>query len=186
MTKRLVMLSVLLATVIGMIAAPGTARADDNGGPMLAPGPPPAPQYEVAPVVPGPAYVWVAGHWQWVGRWAWIPGRWEIVPYPGARWVSGYWARAGRGWVWVNGHWAGSGPAYTIVTVPPPATRVDIIGVPPFAAAVWIGGFWRWTGGNWLWVPGYWTRAPWPRAVWVPGYWTRQGSGWIWFAGYWQ
>jgi hypothetical protein len=70
--------------------------------------PPPAPQYEVIPVVPFLGAIWIGGHWGWYGgRHNWIggyyarpqygyryvPRRWE--PHGGGRWSlrGGYWGR---------------------------------------------------------------------------------------------
>lgn len=41
---------------------------------------PPPPRYEVIPVAPSRAHVWVAGHWAWrPGRHqhVWVPGTWH-------------------------------------------------------------------------------------------------------------
>jgi hypothetical protein len=67
--------------------------------------PPPAPYAEVIPMAPGPAYVWIGGHWSWyLGRHVWIGGRWALPP-PGHGWVPGYWGRHGPGWRWHGGYW---------------------------------------------------------------------------------
>ena len=99
-------------------AQPGTAAA-----PTVAPQPdaqpatssntvivaqaPPAPQVEVVPVAPGPAYVWVPGYWSIGvgGGWVWVGGHYGIPPRPHAVWVAGHWGWHGRGYVWVGGHW---------------------------------------------------------------------------------
>ncbi|SRR5579871_1439275 len=184
MARTLVAFAVLCAVAATIGAGYGTARADENS-PWVASPPPPL-QYEAVPAMPGPAYVWVAGHWQWAGRWVWIPGRWQYPPYRGARWVPGRWVRGAYGWVWVAGYWAGGGPGYAVVAVSPPPPQVEVIGPPPFVGAVWIAGYWRWAGARWIWVRGFWVRRPWPRAVWVPGRWVARGGGWIWAAGYWR
>ena len=68
---------------------------------------PPAPQVEVVPVAPGPAYVWVPGYWSIGvgGGWVWVGGHYGIPPRPHAVWVAGHWGWHGRGYVWVGGHW---------------------------------------------------------------------------------
>lgn len=71
------------------------------------PATPPA-QVEAAPPTPGPAYVWVPGHWAWRGPrrgYHWIPGHWTVPPQPGRVWVPGHWAPGPGGHVWVDGHW---------------------------------------------------------------------------------
>jgi outer membrane lipoprotein SlyB len=66
---------------------------------------PPPPQTEVVVPAPDPGYVWIAGQWQWQGRWVWIGGYWAPPPYPHAAWIGGYWSRGPYGWHWVPGHW---------------------------------------------------------------------------------
>jgi len=66
---------------------------------------PPPPQVEVVPVQPGPAHVWVQGHWVWRhGGYVWQPGFWEPVRANHV-WVPGYWAPRGGGYIWIEGHW---------------------------------------------------------------------------------
>ncbi len=57
-----------------------------------------------------PGYVWVDGHWDWVGdRWAWTDGEW-IAERPGFFWVQGAWiVDGGRRWAYRPGHWAPHG-----------------------------------------------------------------------------
>ncbi len=76
---------------------------------MVATPPPlPAPRVEVMPAQPGPAYVWVAGHWAWRGPrrgYVWVPGYWAVPHAPGYVWEPGYWAPRPGGYVWIEGHW---------------------------------------------------------------------------------
>ena len=70
--------------------------------------PPPAPpvRVEVAPPAPGPAYVWVPGHWRWHRRgYVWVPGSWAVPAQSGFVWVPGHWAPRPGGYVWIEGHW---------------------------------------------------------------------------------
>jgi hypothetical protein len=69
---------------------------------------PPPPQAEVVVVRPGPAHVWIAGHWSWQparGAYVWAPGRWVVPASPRHVWVPGHWQRRPGGYVWVDGHW---------------------------------------------------------------------------------
>jgi hypothetical protein len=69
---------------------------------------PPAPLMEVRTAPPGRGYVWVKGHWRWMGhRYVWIHGHWLRRPRGHAVWVSGHWVRRGGGWIWISGHWKG-------------------------------------------------------------------------------
>jgi hypothetical protein len=73
---------------------------------VATPPPPPPVQAEVVPVAPGPAYVWVPGHWAWRRRaYVWVPGYYALPAQPGYVWVAPHWAPRGAGWVWVEGHW---------------------------------------------------------------------------------
>ena len=75
---------------------------------VQAPPPAPAPQAEVVPVAPGPAYVWVGGHWAWRGRrhgYVWVPGYWGIPAQPGYVWVPAHWEARPGGYLWIEGHW---------------------------------------------------------------------------------
>jgi hypothetical protein len=73
---------------------------------VKAPPPPPAVQAEVAPPQPGPAYVWLPGHWAWRrGAYVWAPGHWAIPEAPGYVWIPGRWVPRGGGYAWVEGHW---------------------------------------------------------------------------------
>ena len=65
---------------------------------------PPPPRAEAAPVQ-RMGYVWVAGHWEWVGTtWQWRTGYWQAERTNYA-WRDGYWERRGNRWHWVEGHW---------------------------------------------------------------------------------
>ncbi len=71
--------------------------------------PPPPPPAEVVTPAPGPAYVWVPGHWAWRparGQYVWAPGHWAIPQTPRHVWIPGHWAPyGGGGYTWVEGHW---------------------------------------------------------------------------------
>jgi hypothetical protein len=72
---------------------------------IIAPSAPPAVIVETASPAPGPEWSWIAGHWDWRGRWVWEHGYWTKRPHPGAVWVGGAWVIRGGGWVWVEGRW---------------------------------------------------------------------------------
>jgi hypothetical protein len=67
---------------------------------------PPVERVEVISVRPGPAHIWIAGHWGWrESDFIWIGGRWE-EPRSGFRtWVPGRWAHDRHGWYYIDGHW---------------------------------------------------------------------------------
>jgi hypothetical protein len=69
--------------------------------------PVPEPLSEVVPDQPFDKDYWIAGSWDWDGRWLWIPGYWETMPDPDAVWVPGHWDDRGLdgGFRWVRGSW---------------------------------------------------------------------------------
>lgn len=71
------------------------------------------------------------------------------------------------------------------VATPPPAARVEVRPVSPYAGAVWVPGHWAWRRGHHVWVNGHWIR---PRKghVWVPGHWDKRPRGWVWVEGHWR
>ena len=71
-----------------------------------------------------------------------------------------------------------------IVTVAPPAERVEIITPAPSPNHVWIRGHWGWQGGRHIWVGGFWELRR-PGQVWVDGHWVAHRHGWVWVGGRW-
>jgi hypothetical protein len=70
--------------------------------------PPPPLRVEVAAVRPGPAFVWVPGHWDWRAsrrEYVWLSGRWLRPPNARAVWVEPRYERRGGGSVYVSGFW---------------------------------------------------------------------------------
>jgi len=65
----------------------------------------------------------------------------------------------------------------TVVTVEPPAPRVEYVGTPPVQGYVWLGGYWGWEGGRHVWVNCCWD-APHVGYHWAPHVWVREGGGW--------
>lgn len=67
---------------------------------------PPPPREETRPPMPGPGYVWCAGHWAWQGgAHVWVPGRWVVPPRRSAEWIPPHWQHTPGGWRFVPGHW---------------------------------------------------------------------------------
>ena len=68
--------------------------------------PPPAPYYEVQPVMPYVGAVWFSGYWNWYGgRYVWAPGYWG-AGRPGYVWHPYRWAPYGNRWNLYAGGWA--------------------------------------------------------------------------------
>lgn len=90
-------LSLLLAA--GVFAAPAYAQVSFNIS--IAP---PAPQYEVVPILQ-PGYVWAPGYWGWNGdRHIWIRGR-SIVQREGYNWAPDRWDQRNNNYYRTAGHW---------------------------------------------------------------------------------
>jgi YXWGXW repeat-containing protein len=90
-------LSALLAASVFAAPAYAAVSLSINVGP-------PAPQYEVVPIMQ-PGYVWAPGYWGWTGdRHVWIRGR-SIAQREGYRWEPDRWEQHDRGYVRTTGHW---------------------------------------------------------------------------------
>ena len=68
---------------------------------------------------------------------------------------------------------------------PPPGANVELRGVAPGPAFLWIDGSWAWRS-RWVWMPGSWVVPPRARAVWIPGRWYRHSGGWRRVPGVWR
>jgi hypothetical protein len=67
-------------------------------------GAPPPPRVVVAPVTPGPDFIWVDGYWYPVGNhYKWHAGYWTRAPYEGAYWVAPHY----EGGLYFSGYWSG-------------------------------------------------------------------------------
>ncbi len=93
----------LLALVVGVLLA-GCIVSEPVV--VRTPPPPPVVRVEPVPLQPGPAYVWVPGHWAWRrGGYVWLPGYWAVPAAPNYVWEPGHWAPGGGGYVWIEGRW---------------------------------------------------------------------------------
>jgi len=206
MKTRLPAVLALLSVVLPALAfsqVSAEVRVETPEVRVEASGAPPGPRAEVQPPAPAPGYVWVSGHWRWEhGGYAWRPGHWARPPSAGAVWVPAQWVNRGGAWYFKEGHWRNGAvvvapapapaPVYNppivadvAVGQAPPAPRVEVQSAPPYAGAVWIGGYWSWNGRQYVWVPGTWS-APRPGFVWVPGHWKTTPVGWKWAPGHWR
>ena len=70
--------------------------------------------------------------------------------------------------------------------VPPPAERVEVVGVAPGPEFIWINGYWGISGGAHVWVPGRWVRPPHARAVWIAPIWERRYGRYYFHEGHWR
>lgn len=83
----------------------GTAAPAPQAQTVYVSEPPPPPLVETVVYAPGPGCVWVAGDWEWHGRWVWVSGRWIYPPRPGVVWVNATWVYGPRGYQRHPGHW---------------------------------------------------------------------------------
>ena len=67
----------------------------------------------------------------------------------------------------------------------PPAMLVESPPPPPFAEAVWVGGYWVWQG-NWVWAHGHWMGPPRPNYGWVHPYYENRDGVVIFIGGHWS
>lgn len=98
---RNLLLSLSLAASV--FAAPAYAQVSFNIS--IAP---PAPQYEVVPMI-SPGYAWAPGYWGWSGeRHVWVRGR-TIVQRDGYVWAPDRWEQRDRSYFRTAGHWERDG-----------------------------------------------------------------------------
>ena len=80
-------------------------KSGDSAYPIVKSAPPPL-KTESKPLKPGPAYVWIAGHWKYSGgTYVWVAGHWTRPPKSDRVWVSGHWVKRPGGYVYIPGHW---------------------------------------------------------------------------------
>ncbi|HEX4417229.1 MAG TPA: IPT/TIG domain-containing protein [Kofleriaceae bacterium] len=114
-------------------------------------------------------FVWIAGRWDWRGKWEWIDGHWERER-AGKRWNPGHWDRQGDHWSFFEGGWIEGGaamPPPPLPGPPPPMNDGRPHAAPPplreeriaaRAGFVFVRGRWDWRNGNWAWIDGHWER----------------------------
>jgi hypothetical protein len=68
----------------------------------------------------------------------------------------------------------------------PPPRVVEVIGVPPSRAHVWIEGHHEWRGRDYVWVPGRFEVIPQGFRRYEPGRWNHERAGWYWQEGRWR
>lgn len=62
---------------------------------------------EIKPEAPEGDFIWVKGHWKWMGnKYAWIDG-YYVEKKEGHTWVDGSWQRTGKSvsWIFNDGYW---------------------------------------------------------------------------------
>src|SRR5262245_36233206 len=85
--------SAMLAVALGLFLTGCVSAPPPEPAVVVQPPPAPAVRVEAPPPQPGPAYVWVGGHWAWRRRaYVWVPGYWAVPVAPTRQWVAGHWA----------------------------------------------------------------------------------------------
>jgi hypothetical protein len=75
-------------------------------------------------------------------------------------------------------------PPIAVAWAPPPML-VERPPSPPFAGAVWTGGYWTWQG-NWIWAAGRWATPPEPGYTWVQPYYEHRDGLVVFITGHWS
>ena len=105
-TKRALPL-LFLTGLLTLAASAGARPARVHVGIRVG-GPPPVALREVVGARPGRHFVWVPGHWDWVGPrrgYVWVRGAWLRPPRARAVWVAPRWERRGRETLFFGGYW---------------------------------------------------------------------------------
>jgi YXWGXW repeat-containing protein len=98
--KKIIALAVMAATL-----ATGCLVRGRHGHVAIVPPPALLIAGAIVAATARPGYVWVEGHWDWVGdRWQWSDGEW-IEDRPGFDWIQGAWILSSGSYFWRPGHW---------------------------------------------------------------------------------
>jgi hypothetical protein len=106
--KKSFALTIALTVLVSALAFSSVASADRIGISLRVNAPPPVLREEVVVVRPGPDFVWVRGHWDWVGGpqgYIWLPGAWVRPPHLRAVWVEPRYELRGRLHFFARGYW---------------------------------------------------------------------------------
>ncbi len=106
--KKSFALTIALTVLVSALSFSSVASAARVGVRVRVLAPPPVLRQEVVVVRPGPGFVWVRGHWDWVPRarnYVWVPGAWVRPPRLHAVWVEPRYERRGRHHFFVGGYW---------------------------------------------------------------------------------
>lgn len=106
--KKSLAFTIALTVLVSALAFSSVASADRVGISFRVNAPLPVVRQEVVVARPGPEFVWVRGHYDWVGGregYAWIPGVWVRPPHARAVWVEPRYERRGRHHFFARGYW---------------------------------------------------------------------------------
>jgi hypothetical protein len=104
--RRYMMIRMLAVTTAAATLGACASNPRPRAGVVYAMREPPRERVEVIPASPGPAYVWVKGHWGWRrDDYEWIPGHWAVPDRGFREWVPGRWEHDRNGWFFVEGRW---------------------------------------------------------------------------------
>ncbi|MBW8878570.1 MAG: YXWGXW repeat-containing protein [Acidobacteria bacterium] len=106
--KKSFALTIALTVLVSALAFSSAASAARVGISLRVNAPPPPLHREVVVVRPGPGFVWVRGHWDWVGGprgYVWIPGAWMHPPRSHAVWIEPRYEFRHHRHFFARGHW---------------------------------------------------------------------------------
>ncbi len=106
--KRSLALTIPLTVLVSALAFSSVASAARVGISLRVNAPPPPLRQEVVVVRPGPDFVWVRGHWDWVGGrrgYVWLPGAWVRPPHAHAVWIEPRYEFRRRHHFFARGYW---------------------------------------------------------------------------------
>jgi hypothetical protein len=106
--KKSFAFTIALTVLVSALAFSSVASAARVGVSIRVNAPPPVLRQEVVVARPGPEFVWVRGHYDWVGGregYAWLPGAWVRPPHARAVWVAPRYDRRGRHHYFARGYW---------------------------------------------------------------------------------
>ncbi|HEV7509813.1 MAG TPA: hypothetical protein VGS07_33380 [Thermoanaerobaculia bacterium] len=106
--KKSFALTIALTVLVSALAFSSVASAARIGVSIRVNAPPPVLRQEVVVARPGPDFVWVRGHYDWVGGprgYVWLPGAWVRPPHARAVWVAPRYERRGRHHFYARGYW---------------------------------------------------------------------------------
>jgi hypothetical protein len=106
--KKSFALTIALTVLVSALAFSSVASAARVGISIRVNAPPPVLRQEVVVVRPGADFVWVRGHWDWVGGprgYVWLPGAWVRPPHAHAVWIEPRYEFRRRHHFFARGYW---------------------------------------------------------------------------------
>jgi hypothetical protein len=106
--KKSFAFTIALTVLVSALAFAPVASADRIGVSINVNAPMPPLRTEVVIARPGPEFIWVRGHWDWVGGprgYVWLPGAWVRPPHPHAVWIEPRYEFRAHRHFFARGYW---------------------------------------------------------------------------------